>query len=176
MLENQKAPNSSVIIEYFVIRQGWGGLSFGSPCIKGMSAELTWEGAHLLSANRLVLAEEVVLKKGQNQLVIEQRIQEQTKKDCLLIKRDCEGCRVVVVSASSPRHASDWWVFMSVWTGYWKWYSPLKRGVITFDKTKFKLVCWCSWSSRIGCAHKPITKWCLCHVYQDLFLSQASPV
>ena len=87
--------------------------------IKGMSGEPTWECPHLLSANRLVLAEEVVLdEEVLNQLVTEQRISEETKKDCLLRKRDCEGRGVVLVSAMTPRHASDWWVFMSVWTGY----------------------------------------------------------
>lgn len=145
--------------------------------IKGMSGEPTWECPHLLSANRLVASEEVVLdEEGLNQLVTEQRISEETKKDCLLRKRDCEGRGVELVSAMTPKHGTDRWIFVSVWTGYRKWYSPLRRVVITFDKTKFKLVCRCSGSSRIGCAHKPIAKWFLRTVYQDLFLSKANPV
>ena len=58
-----------------------------------------------------MLSGEVVLdEEGLNQLVIEQRITEETKKDCFLRKRDSEGRGVV--SAMTPRRASDRWMFV----------------------------------------------------------------
>ena len=83
---------------------------------------------------------------------------------------------MALVNAMCPRYATDRWVFLSVWTGYKKWYCTLGRVVITFDTKNFKIVCKCSGSSRIGCAHKPIAKWFLRTVYEDLFLETASPV
>ena len=82
---------------------------------------------------------------------------------------------VTLVSAMIPKYATARWVFVSVWTGYRKSYCLLERVIFTFDKQDFKLVCKCSGSSRIGCVQKPIARWYLRTVYEDLFLERVKP-
>ena len=102
-------------------------------------------------------------------LVHEKRINESSKKLCLLKKRECDGRGVVLVSGMVPTNSSDRWVFVSVWDGNINWYSRLGRVVVTFDKEKFSLVCRCNGSS---CNHRLIAKWYLRCVYPGVLLSK----
>ena len=141
-----------------------------------MSREPIFECIHLQFANLLPMAEEVLLDELSLEVLITQRrISKETKQACLLRKQDCEGQGVILVSATIPKYATARWVFVSVWTGYRKSYCLLERVIFTFDKQDFKLVCKCSGSSRIGCVQKPIARWYLRTVYEDLFLERVKP-
>ena len=146
--------------------------------ISDQSGNPNFECVHLRSVSTCSSFTEVDLDVGMlDTLVDEHRIEEDTKQELLIRKRECDADGVALVSAMTPAaYVSDRYIFLSVVARGASYHSRTGRVVVTFDTKEFKLICRCQGSSRISCKHKSIAKWYLRSFHNDIYSGSGVPI